>query len=283
MGEVKKIIVTGSEGYLGSAIVQALLARHPEHDILPLDSLNSPIEDIRTFDRSTIDRKWEPDVIFNFAGLSGVAACADHESEAFEINADGPARLAIMFPGARFVQASTATLYSPIPSVYRDSKQQAEANLIDCASDREGPIYLCRFGTVFGSTWTKKIRWDLPLHKMVKDAVETGIVTVSSGLSTRPWLSIRRLVDVVLSLGLGDGSILEPLTLDFAEYNLTFDEIAARILTVVPNSNLITLTPAGPSGYKIEKLLDTSSSDAGRSMEDDIRDVAALLTPKADG
>lgn len=275
MGEVKKIIVTGSEGYLGSALVAAITAWHPEHELLPLDILHSPLEDIRTFDRGLIAKKWEPDVVLNFAGLSGVAACADHEGEAFQINADGPARLAIMFPQARFIQASTATLYSPIKSVYRDSKEAAEANLIDCAADREGPVYLCRFGTVFGSTWTKKIRWDLPLHAMVKDAVEKGEITVSNGNSSRPWLSIRRLVDIILA------HIVNPTEgchqYDYAEYNCTFHEIAEVILTALPATARVNVTtPHGGDGYRFKDLL----VGATPSMEDEIRDLAALLTPK---
>lgn len=274
---MKKILLTGSEGYLGSALLTALMVRNPEHDVLPLDIEHSIREDIRTFDPHLIQKGWQPDVIFNFAGLSGVAACADRESEAFEINADGPARLALMFPQARFIQASTATLYSPIKSVYRDSKEAAEANLIDCASDREGPIYLCRFGTVFGATWTKKIRWDLPLHKMIKDARETGFITVT-GDALRPWLSIRRLVDIVLSVGLGDDKDLEPLTLDFAEHNLTFLDIAARIIATLDHVTLISDNKG--VGYRIDPLL--APVIGAPTLEDDISDLAALLTSQAD-
>src|SRR5262245_3932154 len=290
-----KVLLTGHRGYLGTNLLWHL--EKNGHDILAIDCKDSPSSDIR-FIRPTDFvlgaskgllndyGLWHPDVIVNFAGLSGVRACADSSDDAQFINAEGPARLAMLWGAPLFIQASTATVLSPDESVYRTSKLQAEENLKEVAHLRDGFTLICRFGTVFGlspEVGLKNFRWDLPLHHMIRTAKHSHKIELSNGDAVRPWLSIQRLCSVLMDLienglpGTGPDDEKRWHVLEFAEFNHPFRTIANLIQ---PHFDCAVhhLPGTESKGYSFKELLNTVPG----AMEEEIKKLVATDIPPFD-
>lgn len=256
-----KILLTGHRGYLGSALTYWLQKRN--HQILGIDVKDHPNSNILQI-RPQDFPDFNPDAIVNFAGISGVSACEADPEGAWNVNAEAPQRLASLWKSAKFIQASTATIYSDINSVYKQSKLDAEDYLKSDADDRDAHTYLCRFGTVFGvfEGITDHIRWDLPLHAMVRAAVR-GEIVVENGSAVRPWLSIHRLVSTVTDLietDLSSDIAYDVVQLhELAEYNFTFRQIAEQIASHI-HTRIRYLPGASSEGYSLP-LLNTGAED----------------------
>lgn len=272
-----KILLTGHRGYLGSALTYWLQKRG--HQILGIDVKDHPNSNILQI-RPQDFPDFNPDVILNFAGISGVHACEAKPEDAWNVNAEAPQRLARLWKSARFIQASTATVYSDVDSVYKQSKFDAEEYLKADADDRDAHTIICRFGTVFGIFEGNTPRWDLPLHAMVRDAVRKGEITVENGLATRPWLSIHRLVSTVTDLAETDfDTPYDQVDLqELAEYNLNFIDIAKRIIQKLPAK--IRYLPGGTSeGYSLPLLLTGGDDLIGPEILKVAHAVSPLQTP----
>jgi nucleoside-diphosphate-sugar epimerase len=195
-----KILITGSEGYIGSALVDVLQSDpRARFDLKLVDIKNGPREDIvEPVCRHDIGN-WCPDVIVNLAGVSGIAA-ADREGRkrVFEVNSTAAGLLRDTAPCALFIQAGSMSSYDRDckNSPYAWSKTLAERSL----SRALGPLVLFRFGTLFGFSAKGKTRWDLPGHKIILDAVDKGVISVPAQRMNRPWLLLPDLLDSIVRL-----------------------------------------------------------------------------------
>lgn len=184
-----KILVTGSSGYIGSSVAAEL--RECGLEVYPCD-----VREGRDLCEPET-REWvadlRPEVVFNFAGISGRAACEADPAAAEAVNGDLPLEL---YDAARpriFVQASTCSLYQA-------GEQDAYTRTKDLGEVWEAGWINLRLGTVFGvplrHTLADRIRWDLPLHRMVETAVTEGRIFVPPRKLWRPWLYLQDLVRI---------------------------------------------------------------------------------------
>jgi dTDP-4-dehydrorhamnose reductase len=144
MKPLKRIVVVGAAGRLGTSLVQAL---EQEHTVIPLArkelDLSSP---------SSIERvlgSLDYDSLIITGALTAVDYCETNEKEAFLINAEGPGRIAEISAnkGAHVTYVSTDFVYdgsksppyletdpaSPI-CVYGTSKLRGEENVLAASS-----------------------------------------------------------------------------------------------------------------------------------------------------
>lgn len=199
-----KILVTGGCGYIGSALVPHLSKLH---EVTALDII-TPVQmnadwrfiqmDYRTLAGWELNRY---DVIIHLAAHSSVGACKEEPYRAIENNLHGMLGLvSSLGRDVRFLYASSGSIYSngvggksaEFKSIYDFTKYAGEGmvKLI-----RPNNSLALRFGTVCGVS--PRMRWDLMINRMVKDAIENSRVFVRNNYIRRPILSISDLCKAV--------------------------------------------------------------------------------------
>ena len=200
------ILVIGGAGYIGSSLVPAL---QKDHDVTVLD----PCWFGNPFDSST--KLWTVDALStnfqHFAGFNQVIYLAGLSSEPmanfsprknFLYNTAAPAYVAYIAKQAgvkRFIFASSCSVYGAQKDVcteesptlatfpYGVSKLAAEKAIFQL-QDKDFSVIALRKGTVSG--YSPRMRLDLMVNTMFRDAAKTGKVTVSNPTLKRPILSI---------------------------------------------------------------------------------------------
>jgi nucleoside-diphosphate-sugar epimerase len=204
-----KLLVAGGAGYLGSVLIPKLLDRGYKVDVVDLfwfgnhlprqvgilnkDIFHLSVEDLETYDQ----------VIF-LAGLSNDPMAEFSPSKNFIFNAAAPAYLAYTAKNAkvkRYIYASSCSVYGytenelfdesrPVTSnyPYGISKLQGEQAAMQL-SDGNFSVIALRKGTVSG--YSPRMRFDLIINTMFKNAVREHLITVNNPSIWRPILSIE--------------------------------------------------------------------------------------------
>lgn len=209
-----KLLIAGGGGYIGSALVPALLERGYEVDVV--DKLwfgnHLPAEvhvrETEILELTEDDLEKYDQVIF-LAGLSNDPMAEFAPSQNFIYNAAAPAYLGYIARKAnvkRFIYAGSCSVYgytledelcneeSPTVSnfPYSLSKLQGETSILQLADDKFSAIAL-RQGTVSG--YSPRMRLDLVVNTMLMTAVKTGEIVVNNPTIVRPVLSIHDAVN----------------------------------------------------------------------------------------
>ena len=255
-----KILVTGTEGYLGSLLAPVLMQRG--HDVTAVDTgfykvgwlfngsrltprtLNKDIRHITADDLDGID------AIVHMAELSNdpTGELAPHIT--YEINHKGSVRLAQLAKAAgvqRFVYMSSCSVYgiaaadhmteeSPLnpQTAYAICKTLVERDLRPMADDNFSPTIL-RNATAFGAS--PRMRFDIVLNNLAGLAWTTKeIKMVSDGTPWRPLvhgLDIVKAINCVLAAprGVVHNQIFN---VGDTEQNYTIKEIAEIVANVFP-------------------------------------------------
>jgi nucleoside-diphosphate-sugar epimerase len=204
-----KLLVAGGAGYLGSVLIPRLLDRGYKVDVVDLfwfgnhlprqvgilnkDIFHLSVEDLEPYDQ----------VIF-LAGLSNDPMAEFSPSKNFIFNAAAPAYLAYTAKNAkvkRYIYASSCSVYGytendlydetrPVSSnyPYGISKLQGEQAATQLA-DEDFSVIALRKGTVSG--YSPRMRFDLIINTMFKNAVREHVITVNNPSIWRPILSIE--------------------------------------------------------------------------------------------
>lgn len=211
---MKKVLVTGSEGYIGSVLMPMLLAegfevtgldvgfyaegnltqaQFPAYPLLRKDVRDVAVEDLQGFD-----------AVIHLAALSNdPLGCLD-ESLTFDINHRGSFHLAETARKAgiqRFVFASSCSLYGFADKVltegdaanpqtaYGKSKVMAEAAISSLATPTFSPTFM-RNATAFGVS--PRMRFDLVVNSLAGYAQTEGAIKImGDGTPWRPLVHIR--------------------------------------------------------------------------------------------
>ena len=204
-----KILIAGGAGYVGNVLIPKLLDRGYKVDVVDLfwfgnnlprqvgvlnkDIFQLSVEDLEPYDQ----------VIF-LAGLSNDPMAEFSPSKNFIFNAAAPAYLAYTAKNAkvkRYVYASSCSVYGytedelfdetrPVSSnyPYGISKLQGEQAAMQLADENFSVIAL-RKGTISG--YSPRMRFDLIINTMFRNAVREHIITVNNPSIWRPILSIE--------------------------------------------------------------------------------------------
>jgi len=217
-----KILVTGTDGYLGCLLAPILLQRG--HDVLAIDTgyyregwlynglpqlprtLSKDIRHINTHDLAGVE------AIVHMAELSNdpTGQLAPHITR--EINHRGSVRLAELAKAAnvrRFVYMSSCSVYGiadgPEPvteqsqakpqTAYAQCKVLVEGDVQPMASDEFSPTFL-RNATAFGAS--PRMRFDIVLNNLAGLAWTTGEITMIS--DGTPWRPMVHALDIAKAI-----------------------------------------------------------------------------------
>lgn len=211
-----KVLLTGSNGYIGS--VMSPLLKAAGHQVTGLDtgyfeechfipgevSEDFIHKDIRDMTKKDVEGY---DAIIHLAALSNDPIGNLHDGWTRTINLEGTIQLAKLAREAgvgRFLFASSCIMYgsskaeevteeAPLAPAteYARSKADAEEELRKLASAEFSPIFI-RNGTVYGVS--PRMRFDTVLNNFVGQAVSTGKVLVLS--NGEPWRPVVHVKDI---------------------------------------------------------------------------------------
>jgi len=206
---MKKLLITGGLGYIGTAMIRHF---RNKYDIIVVDSLRYnqykavyPILDGIEFvhgdvrDSSLLAPLVESaDIIFPLAALVGAPLCEKCPTECLEVNlraVEDLLKLAqhdqiIVFPntnsGYGDAGGKLCTEETPLKaiSLYGDTKDRAEQAVLKYHNS-----VVFRLATVFG--YAPRMRTDLLVNTLVKDAVYMGGITVFDDAYMRNYIHIK--------------------------------------------------------------------------------------------
>jgi UDP-glucose 4-epimerase len=140
---MKKVLITGSEGYIGKHLIQLL---GNKYDIYKLD-LKDPAS---PFDIRTIKWDLEFDTVVHLAALVNVSRSTKYPEEYFDTNVNGTRHLLKNLKYKNFVFASTGSAVG-MASPYGISKKMAELVVEDYCKNQNKDFTMFRFYNVTGA------------------------------------------------------------------------------------------------------------------------------------
>lgn len=253
------IMIIGGAGYIGTELIRSLELKHDIHitvvdqcwfgNHLP-DSDEITLRKMDAWKLSPSDVKGYEAVLF-LAGLANDQMCEFSPIQNFTDNAALPSYLGYICKQAgvsRFIYASSCAVYGDVidrdasetdsthpTHIYGIAKLQGEVALMNLA-DENFHVYCLRKGTVSG--WSSRMRLDLVLNTMTRDAFVQDRIFVRGPDLCRPMISIKDIVSVYSSLLIYKGNRNIPSGIyNVAEGNYTIESLARSISEVFRRHN----------------------------------------------
>lgn len=274
-----RILVTGSDGYIGTMLTPML--RDAGHEVVGLDSCLfrtcSFGEDTLDGDMVRMDvRDVEHEDLVGFDAVVHLAAISNdplgdlNPQTTFEINHEATIELAEKARAAgisRFVFSSSCSLYGAQGDVFIDesgtfnpitpygvSKARCERDLHAIASDEFSPTYL-RNATVYGAS--PRLRGDLVVNNLTGYAFATGKVFLKSdGSSWRPLIHVDDVCRAFVAVIAADRTVVhdEAFNVGATEENYQIREVAEMVHEAMPECAVAVSDEAfdDPRNYRVD-------------------------------
>jgi len=259
---IRKVLVTGDKGYIGSVLVSQLLSHNYEvigfdtdyyassiipglNEAYPYPSIH---KDIRRVEKKDIEGV---DAIIHLCALSNDPMGNMDESLTEEINYSSTVRLAELAKSMkikRFIFSSSCSIYGKATAdtvdesclanpltAYARSKINSEKDLSGMATPSFF-VGLLRNSTVYG--FSPKFRDDLVVNNLVVAAlVNHEIRVMSDGTPWRPLIDVRDLGNMFLRFLIADSDILngKVVNIGFKENNFQVKDIVDCIQKQLPS------------------------------------------------
>lgn len=240
-----KILIVGGAGYVGSALIPALLERGYEVDVIDVKWFGNHLpKQVSVVDKDILlcskdDLAGYEQVIF-LAGLSNDPMAEFSPATNFVANSAVPSYLAYLAKQAgvrRMIYASSCSVYgytvnqlydetAPVTCSYPYgiSKLQGEQGVLQMRDERFSVLSL-RKGTICG--YSPRMRFDLIVNTMYKCCVQDGKITVNNASLWRPILDMRDAVSGYLRAIQADYSISG--VFNIASDNYTVGQVGDKV------------------------------------------------------
>lgn len=254
---MKKILVIGGAGYVGSVLVQELLELGYAVKILDrfyygsqglkdvMDRVEVEIGDMREMKPDLLK---DVDAVINLGGLSNDPTAEYNPRANYEMNTiatEKSAKLCKEMGVRRYIFASTCSIYdigagneekdiimdenskvNP-KAAYSRSKYDAEQILLSMADENFCPVIL-RKGTIYG--FSPRMRYDLVVNTFVKDAISKGYITIFfGGEMWRPLIEVRDVAKAYIKCLQVDEDKIRGQVINISYRNFRISELALRV------------------------------------------------------
>lgn len=270
MGECRRILLTGHEGYIGSVLAPMLV--RAGFDVVGLDSgffsecslvpdgarVPSIRKDIRDLERTDLEGFH---AVVHLAALSNDPIGNLNGRWTEEINLRSSVRLAELAERAgvrRFLFSSSCIMYgmseaalvdeeSPLDpkTEYAHSKVEAERAISELAADHFSPVSL-RNGTVYGLS--PRMRFDTVFNNLVGAAVaKSEVVVYSDGKPWRPVVHVRDVARAFMRVLAAPAEDVHDQAFNVGADHLNHQvrDLAEIAVDTVPGSELVVLARPG--------------------------------------
>ena len=266
---MKKVLVTGGAGYIGSVLVRQLLER--DYKVIVLDTLNYGGESlVELFNNSNFEFQKgdilktdnikealiDINVIVNLAAIVGDPACSKEPELAKETNfiaTKNIYKIAEEFGVKQFIFASTCSNYgkmldpeqyvneesplSPI-SIYAETKVASEKFLLSQDKNNNCKPTCLRFSTVYGLS--PRMRFDLTVNEFTKELALGRELIVFGEQFWRPYCHVSDIAKSIIHVIESDINKVSFNVFNVGDTNENYQKqmIVNEIINQIPNSNI---------------------------------------------
>jgi nucleoside-diphosphate-sugar epimerase len=301
-GKIRRLLVIGGAGYIGSELVKRLLELGYEVRVLDLllygdasisefyghPKLELVRGDFRHID-TVVSASKGMDAIVHLGAIVGDSACCIDQDLTIEINLRATRTVAEVGKGfgvKRFIFASTCSVYGasdeildecsalrPI-SLYARTKLESEKVLLGLGDDTFSPTIL-RFATVYGLSG--RPRFDLVVNLLAARAVQDEEVGIIGGQQWRPLVHVRDVAEaIVLTLQAPlPGVRGQIFNVGCNEQNYQIADLGAIIKEMVPTARVVTLPTEDNRNYRVrfDKLCNVLNFQPQYTVRDGIQEI----------
>ncbi len=310
--QIKKVLVIGGAGYIGSVLVRRLIEAGYKVRVMDIllygDASIKELYQNENFEFMRGDCRNMQDVISALNGMDAVvhlgeivgdSACSLNPDFTIEVNYIATKTLAeaCSYGGInRFIFASSCSVYgvnddelnegselNPV-SLYAKCKVESERAILSIKDDYFSPVVL-RFATVYGLSY--RPRFDLVINLFTAKAIKEKKIEIFGGDQWRPFVSVEDVADAcLLSLRAEDKVVKrEIFNVGFNEQNYQLREIGDFIKSVIPNTSVeLKKDVADKRNYKVvfDKIYNTLGFRCKRQVLDGIKNMKEYVLGKKD-
>ena len=263
---IKKVLVIGGAGYIGSVLVRMLLKKG--YHVKVMDNLlygDEGIKDLYNTDNfeffkgsitnisDVVEAMKDVDAVIHLAAIVGDPASKLKPKETLEINyfsAKMLGEVAKFLGISKFIFASTCSVYgfredvcteeselNPL-SLYAETKLMSEKALLELRGNGFCPVIL-RFATAYGLS--PRMRFDLVVNLLIAKAlIEREITIFGEGKQYRPFVHIKDISRAIIKVLEAPMEKIcgEVFNVGSDEQNMSIKELAERIKSKVPEAEL---------------------------------------------
>ncbi len=253
---MKKVLVTGAAGYIGSVLVPKLLSK--KYEVVAVDRfffganklaqhnvLNVVKDDSR---KLTIEHFKDVDAVIDLVAISNDPSAELFKQATMEINADSRIRTAALAKQAgvkQYILPSSASIYgfhddlrdescktNPL-TVYAKANEQAELGVLPLAAE-DFTVTVMRQATVYGLS--PRMRFDLAVNGMTYGCYASKMLPLMrDGSQYRPMLHVQDTTDLFCQLLETESSLIngEIFNVGSESHNFQIKDLAQEIVTIV--------------------------------------------------
>jgi nucleoside-diphosphate-sugar epimerase len=267
-GDIRKVLVIGGAGYIGSALVPKLLNKGYEVRVLDLLVFGSePIASVIGHPRleimqgdflqadKVVKAMRDVDAVVHLGAIVGDPACAVDGELTLEVNLVATRMISEIAKAGgvkRFIFASTCSVYgasdetldehstlNPV-SLYARSKIASERLLQQLADGSFSPVIL-RFATIYGLSG--RTRFDLVVNVLAAKAVTESQITISGGDQWRPFVHVDDAALAALTALEAPRPVVykETFNVGSNEQNYTIQQVGEIIRRLVPTAQVVNM------------------------------------------
>lgn len=302
---MKKVLITGSEGYIGSVLMKLLSDRGYEivgydnsyyRNGLLIKEVNKNYFLIEKDIRDAQEEDFQGfDVVIHLAALSNDPLGKINSDLTYNINYRASVKLASLAKKAgvkRFIFASSCSLYgagnkilteedeSNAQTAYGESKILAEREISQLASKDFSPTFM-RNATAFGIS--PRMRFDIVVNNLTGFAhTEKNIKILSDGKAWRPLIHVKDICNAIIKVIEAKNSIIHNEAFNVGDNHENYQvlQIAQKIQAHYPECQITTndKNSADSRNYNVcfDKLNNKLGFSCELSLNDGIKEIKSV-------